>query len=394
MDRLASAIAILEDLVAFPTVSAAPNLEMVTYLATRLEDMGATVELSHDATGTKANVFATLGPEADGGLVLSGHTDVVPADGPGWTGDPFRLRRAQGRLYGRGTCDMKGFLAAVLACLPEFAGRPLCRPLHVAFTYDEEVGCLGAQQLVAELRRRGVAPAMAIVGEPTEMRVVEGHKGCNEYTTRFHGTDGHGSAPEKGVNAVEFAARFVHRLLEIRRELRERAPTNSRFDPPWSTLNVGRLQGGIARNVLAGMAEVEWETRPVTAEDARFVRAAVEALCSDVLLPEMQQTAPNARIETEVIAEIDGLLPVRENAARDLALALTGAATAGLVAFGTEAGLFQSMGMSVAICGPGSIAQAHQPDEYLEVAQLQSCLAMLEGLVPHLTAPSASASAV
>ncbi|NDR58117.1 acetylornithine deacetylase [Aliiruegeria sabulilitoris] len=383
MDRLARAIAILDDLIAYPTVSSESNLEIIVHLASLLSEVGAQIELFHDSTGRKANLFATLGPDAPGGIVLSGHTDVVPVEGPGWSGNPFRMRQENGRLYGRGTCDMKGFIAATLACLPDFAAADLRRPLHFAFTYDEEVGCLGAQQLVEELRARDIAPAMAIIGEPTEMRIIDGHKGCNEYTTRFTGTQGHGSAPEKGVNAAEYAARFVSRLLVLREELRERVPGDSTFDPPWSTLNVGQIHGGTARNVLAGAAEVEWETRPVVAADAEHARAAVREFCEDVLLPEMRRIAPDAAIETEIIGEIAGLIPMKDNAARDLVARLTGEYAADLVAFGTEAGLFQSLGMSVVICGPGSIAQAHQPDEFLEIAQLERCLDMLAGLANH-----------
>ncbi|PRY22570.1 acetylornithine deacetylase [Aliiruegeria haliotis] len=381
MDRLSHAIAILDDLIAYPTVSSETNLEMIVHLATLLSEAGAHVDLFHDRSGLKANLFATLGPEGPGGIVLSGHTDVVPAEGHGWSADPFRMCNQDGRLYGRGSCDMKGFIAATLACLPDFAAADLRRPLHFAFTYDEEVGCLGARQLVDELRHRKIAPAMAIIGEPTEMRIIEGHKGCNEYTTRFIGTEGHGSAPESGVNAAEFAARFVQHLLTTREDLRERAPADSRFEPPWSTLNVGQIHGGTARNVLAGEAEVEWETRPVAAADAAFVSEAMEDFCTNVLLPEMRRIAPDARIETEVIGEIAGLVPMAENAARDLVARLTGENAADLVAFGTEAGLFQALDMSVVVCGPGSITQAHQPDEFLEIAQLDRCIDMLVGLV-------------
>ncbi len=380
MDRLARAIALLDELIAFPTISSASNLEIIARLAARFSEAGARVELFHDSAGRKANLFATLGPDGPGGIVLSGHTDVVPAEGPGWSADPFRMRQQDGRLYGRGSCDMKGFLAATLACLPDFTAAELRRPLHFAFTYDEEVGCLGARQLVRELQEREIAPAMAIIGEPTGMRLVEGHKGCNEYTTRFTGTQGHGSTPEAGVNAAEYAVRFVHHLLSLRDELRARARVESRFEPPWSTLNVGQIHGGTARNVLAGTAEVEWETRPVVAADGLFMRDAVRAFCEEDLLPEMRRIAPESRVETEIIGEIAGLVPMAENPARDLVARLTGETDAACVAFGTEAGLFQAMGISAVICGPGAIAQAHQPDEFLEVTQLARCLDMLCGL--------------
>ncbi|SNS82531.1 acetylornithine deacetylase [Tropicimonas sediminicola] len=379
-----AAIGILADLVAYPTVSTDPNLAMIADLATRLEDAGARVEILGDETGTKANLFATLGPDGPDGIVLSGHTDVVPADPAEWTTDPFCLHDNAGRLYARGTCDMKGFIAATIAALPAFTAAPLRRPLHFAFTHDEETGCIGARHLVSDLERRNICPGIAIIGEPTEMRIVEGHKGCHEYTTRFTGAEGHGSEPDKGVNAAEYAARFVARLLEIKAALKARGPVGNRFDPPWSTLNVGRISGGSARNVIAGAAEVEWETRPVTAEDGDFVTREMRAFCEEVLLPEMRRVAPTAEIRTEVIGEIAGLMPMDDNAARDLVAALTGDPTAHLVAFGTEAGLFQALGMSVVVCGPGSIAQAHKPDEYLETAQLDACMRMLAGLAARL----------
>ncbi|MSU88739.1 acetylornithine deacetylase [Rhodobacteraceae bacterium 2CG4] len=382
---LDDSIAILDELIAFPTVSADSNLGMVAHLAQRLSDAGARIELSHDDGGTKANLFASLGPEADGGVVLSGHTDVVPVGGQPWTGDPFAMAARDGRLYGRGTCDMKGFIAAAVALLPQLDGDRLRRPLHFAFTYDEEVGCLGARQLVEHLRARGLRPAAAIIGEPTGMRVVEGHKGCHEYTTLFTGREGHGSVPERGVNAVEMAVRYVHRLLALRDELIASAPEGSRFAPPWTTVNVGRMAGGTAHNVIAGEAAVDWEMRPVRAEDARHVRDALEAYCAQVLLPAMRAVAPEARIETRVIGEVAGLEPADDNLARRLVSELTGQDGAELVPFSTEAGLFQSLGTHCVVCGPGEIAQAHKPDEFVEIAQLARCCRMLEGLAVNLT---------
>lgn len=377
---LAETVAVLGRLIAYPTVSSDGNLEMIADLAAGLEAAGARVEVIHSDDRRKANVFATMGPDAPGGLVLSGHTDVVPVTDQDWTHHPFLMHEAEGRLYGRGACDMKGFIAACMALAPEIGRLELRRPIHFAFTYDEEVGCLGARSLVTELQAREIAPAMALIGEPTMMRVIEGHKGCCEYTVQFTGLEGHGSAPERGVNAAEYAVRYVTRLLELRQALMLRAPEGSRFDPPWTTINVGRVSGGHAHNVIAGKAEVEWEMRPVQDADRLFVREAVESYVEAELLPAMRAVCPDADISTQVIGEVAGLEPVEKNAIRDLVAGLLGANGADVVPFGTEAGLFQQMGMSVVVCGPGSIEQAHKPDEFVSLDQLAACLDMVERL--------------
>ncbi|SIO28261.1 acetylornithine deacetylase [Rhodovulum sp. ES.010] len=386
MPRLQETREILADLVAFPTVSSDSNLEMIVHIAAMLGELGAHVELFHDESGHKANLFATLGPrEAGGGLVLSGHTDVVPVTDQTWTNDPFTLREADGRLYGRGTCDMKGFIAATLAMAPAYAALDLKRPLHFAFTHDEEVGCLGGQALVRELAARGLRPEIAIIGEPTEMRIVEAHKGCCEYTVAFHGLEGHGSNPDAGVNAAEAAVRYVSRLLDLAEALKARAPHNNPFEPPWTTINLGRISGGHAHNVIPGKAEVEWEMRPVQQSDQDFVNDEMARHVADTLLPAMRAVDPRADIVTHVIGEVAGLEPMDDSAARRLLAELTGEARAETVAFSTEAGLFQSLGCAAAVCGPGSIAQAHKPDEYVTLDQLGQCLDMLDGLGTVLT---------
>lgn len=377
---------ILSDLIAFPTVSADSNLAMMDYMAGWLEGLGARVDLYRDESGAKANLFATLGPEGDGGIVLSGHSDVVPVADQDWTRPPFEMTEGGDLLFGRGTCDMKGFIAATLAMAPHYATQTLRRPLHFCFTHDEEVGCLGARALVPELQARGIQPAIAIIGEPTSMRIIEGHKGCCEYTVRFTGLEGHGSAPDHGVNAVSYAVRYVARLLELAEALKARAPAGSRFDPPWTTVNVGRLSGGVAHNVIPGKAEIEWEMRPVAWSDADFVKEAISRLVEDDLLPAMRAVSPAASITTEVIGEVVGLDPMEDNAARDLVRRLTGQNACEVVPFGTEAGLFQGMGMSVVVCGPGDIAQAHKPDEFVSRDQMAQCLEMLQGLGRTLTA--------
>jgi acetylornithine deacetylase len=380
MDMLARTREILARLVAIPTVSSDSNLELIAYSGELLSDVGAAISLSRDETGAKANLFATIGPNGDNGIVLSGHTDVVPADPAEWTTDPYILAERDGRLYGRGACDMKGFIAAVLAMAPRFAEGRLARPLHVALTYDEEVGCFGARALVGEIAKSGIRPSVAIIGEPTSMGVIEGHKGCYEYTTEFSGAEGHGSQPDKGVNAVEYAARYVSRLLDLGERLKGRAPAGSRFDPPWTTVQVGRMTGGKARNVIAGDCAVEWEMRPVTVDDAAFVKLDLRDYVDTVLLPAMRAVSPACGIVTHVIGEVEGLQVVDESEARAIVCELTGHNHADVVPFGTEAGLFQSAGISSIICGPGSIAQAHKRDEFIAVDQLAACLEMLDKL--------------
>ncbi|MFV1878346.1 acetylornithine deacetylase [Nioella sp.] len=385
MTGLPETTELLAELIAYPTISPDSNLDMIACLANYLEAAGAHVEVLQDGTGRKANLFARIGPEVPGGIMLSGHTDVVPVADQDWTSDPFRMRADDAKLYGRGSCDMKGFIAASVAMAPLFADRALKKPVYFAFTHDEEVGCLGAQALVEVLRGRELLPDMAIVGEPTSMRIIEGHKGCCEYSTHFTGLEGHGSSPDHGVNAVEFAVRYVNRLMELKEALKTRAPVGGAFEPPWTTINTGALIGGVAHNVIPGRAQVDWEMRPVQKSDADFVRGDLHRYCEEVLLPAMRSVSPDASIETEVVGEVDGLIPTSENEARDIVMELTGANGAGLVPFGTEAGLFQDLGMSVVVCGPGSIEQAHKPDEFIELTQMGQCLGLLERLSQRLS---------
>ncbi|WP_037307184.1 acetylornithine deacetylase [Ruegeria halocynthiae] len=383
---LQRSIEILADLIAFETVSADSNLEIIGYLTDKLGALGARCIETRDETGAKANVFATLGPDMPGGILLSGHTDVVPVADQDWTTDPFQMTERDGKLFGRGTCDMKGFIATALAFAETLDPDQLVQPLHFAFTYDEETGCIGARNLVNDLSERGIVPDIAIIGEPTEMRVVDGHKGCFEYTTRFVGLEGHSSAPEDGVNAAEYAARYIGKLLELRHILKSRAPAGSRFEPPWSTVNVGRISGGVAHNVIAGKAEVAWEVRPVQSSDAELVSKTMSDYAQHSLLPEMQAVFADASIIQDTVAEVEGLEPMDENAARDLVAELTGANGTGVVAFATEAGLFQQLGVHAIVCGPGSITQAHKADEYVEIEQLDLCCRMLNRLGRRLTA--------
>ncbi len=381
MTPLAETKDILGRLIAFPTISSDSNLDLIRWCHARLEGLGARVDLTHDASGAKANLFASFGPDGDGGVVLSGHTDVVPVEGQDWSADPFQAVEKDGRIYGRGSCDMKGFIACVLALAPRIAGADLRRPVHLALTYDEETGCLGAQVLLNAMAESGRRPGICIIGEPTSMRIIEGHKGCYEYTTRFSGLAGHSSAPHLGVSAVEYAVRYAAKLLELRGDLVDRTPEGSRFDPPETTLQVGALRGGIAHNVIADQAEIEWEMRPVVEADADFVKREIGDYVGGTLLPAMKAVHGEASIETRAIGEVAGFEPMDHSEACELVAELTGSNARELVSFGTEAGLFQRAGMSAVICGPGSIDQAHKADEFVAVEQLEQCLDMIERLI-------------
>lgn len=363
---------ILRQLIAYPTISADSNLDLIHYAANLLEDVGAKIELHHDSTHKKANIFATIGPDVAGGIVLSGHSDVVPVEDQTWRTDPFVLTQDEDKFYGRGTCDMKGFIAATLAMAPKFAAQPLKRPIHFVFTYDEEVGCLGARDLVEILQHRPHLPAAAIVGEPTDMKIVEGHKGCCEYSVYFEGRAGHGSLPDHGVNAAEYATRYVSKLLELREALKGRAPKDSPFDPPWTTINVGRMEGGSAHNVICNHMEVDWEMRPIAQEDADWVKDILHSFCTDDLLPDMRKIWPGSNITTRTIGEVIGLTPMQSNEAREIVAALTGQNNSHFVSFGTEAGLFQDLGIATIVCGPGSIEQATRPMNLSKLISLVS----------------------
>ncbi len=374
---------ILSDLIAFPTISSDTNLPLIDYVEDILMKAGARCERQYDATGLKANLWATLGPDGDGGMVLSGHTDVVPVADQPWTTDPFEMVERDGRLFGRGTCDMKGFLACTIAMAEHFAA--VRKPVHFAMTYDEEVSCFGAIELARMLKDRGIRPAMALIGEPTDMQVIEGHKGCYEYLTRVTGVEGHGSRPELGVNAGVYATRYVTRLMELAADQQADARPETGFEPPWTSVNVGKIVAGNATNVIPGMAEIAWEMRPMRDEDARTILSGLSQFVAETLEPEMQRNAPDTGFELVTVGEFPAFLATDPNPARDLLLSLTGANEAGLVSYCTEAGAFADLGLSAVICGPGSILQAHKPDEYVEIAQLEACLALQGKLAQRLT---------
>jgi len=371
---------ILSELIKFQTVSGTSNVKLIEYCEKKLNKLGATSFKTFDEAKKRVNLFSTIAGKQKlngGGIILSGHTDVVPASAKEWSSDPFVATEKDSRIYGRGSCDMKGFIACSLALAPYFASQNLKKPIHFSFTYDEETACQGAPIMIKELKKRNINCSICIVGEPTNMKAIQAHKGCYEYSTHFIGLAGHGSAPDKGVNAVEYATRFINKLMELREELKKRKPKNSVFTPPYTTLQIGRIKGGLARNVIADQCVVDWELRPVVPEDGEFVNKSMETYVKDVLLPEMKKIYPKADIKKEIIGEIIGFNKEEESEAINLVCNLTGDNSLDVVSFGTEAGLFQEIGISTVVCGPGSIEQAHKIDEYVSFDQLKRCLKML-----------------
>ena len=374
---------ILSELIKFQTVSGTSNLKLIEYCEKRLDKLGATSFKTFDETKKRVNLFSTITGKQKlngGGIILSGHTDVVPASAKEWSSNPFVATEKNNKVYGRGSCDMKGFIACALAVAPYFASQNLKKPIHFSFTYDEETACQGAPIMIRELKKRNINCSICIVGEPTSMKAIQAHKGCYEYSTHFTGLAGHGSAPDKGVSAVEYAVRFINKLMDLREELKKRVPKNSVFTPPYSTLQIGRIKGGLARNVIADQCVVDWELRPVVPEDGKFVNESMETYIKDVLLPEMKKVYPKANIEKEIIGEIVGFAKEEKSDAVNLACNLTGDNSQDVVSFGTEAGLFQEIGISTVVCGPGSIEQAHKIDEHVSFEQLKLCLKMLINL--------------
>lgn len=370
-------------LVGFDTVSAHPNRDLIQFIAAYLEALGITARVTLNGDGTKADLLASVGPGRRGGVVLSGHTDVVPAADQAWASDPFTLSERDGRLYGRGSADMKGFIACVLAALPGFLERDLERPIHLAFSYDEEVGCLNAPDLIRRLSETVPAPLAAIIGEPTGMKLVNAHKGLTGFTTTITGRPHHSSAPGSGVNAIEAAARAVTFLSGLASEMADpegRWPRDTAFAPPHGTLNVGIIEGGAAVNIVAGVCRFHWDCRSVTGDDAASVAARLEEFAETELLPAMREVAAEAHIRTEPFCAVPPLLAQDGSPAEALVRELSGQNRAGTTSFATEAGLFVEAEIPAVICGPGDPARAHQADEYITRDELSACGAFLEKL--------------
>ena len=376
----------IEKLVGFDTTSRNSNLELIDFVADYLGGHGIAVTRTFDDGKRKANLFASLGPEQPGGVVLSGHTDVVPVDGQSWDSDPFIVTAKDNRLYGRGVADMKSFIAIALALAPEFKAGGLQTPLHFALSYDEEIGCLGVDRMIAGIEAAGLAPRIVIVGEPTGMRVAHAHKGIYSFHTEVVGFEAHSSATHLGVNAVMIAARLIGFLDDMAEEMRRRADPDSGFDPPFTTVHVGTVEGGTALNIIPRLCGFMWEYRSMPEDDAGEIIERFETYAAS-LVPAMRAVAGGAGINTTRRSAVAGLTVEEASPAERLVMALTGDNRAIKVSYATEAGKFQQAGASAVICGPGHIEQAHKPNEFIDLAQIEACEAFLRRLMERLRSP-------
>lgn len=372
----------LARLVAFDTTSRESNLALIGFVREYLEGHGVASTLIHNDAGTKANLYATIGQQnVPGGIVLSGHTDVVPVDGQAWAGDPFELHERDGRLYGRGTADMKGFIASALALVPVFVAGIGRTPLHLAFSYDEEIGCLGVHSMVRHIAEHLARPKAVIVGEPTMMQVVNSHKGIRTFTTEVTGLEAHSSTPHLGVNAIDVAVQLINFLHRLRGEMQTRGDASGRFDPPYSSIHVGVIEGGTALNILPRRCRFQWEIRPLPGQDPDEITSRFTAYAMNEVLVPLRAISQQADIITKQRADVPPLAPQNASPAEALVTALRGANTLHAVSYTTEAGIFQDVGIPAVVCGPGHIDQAHKPDEFIALSELAACDGFLRQLL-------------
>ena len=375
---------LLARLVEFDTTSRNSNLELIAFVRAYLDGHGIPYRVSTDPTGQKANVHAIIGPVAAGGVALSGHVDTVPVDGQSWTSNPFALRRQDGRLYARGSADMKGFVASCLAAAPAMQARGLARPLHLFISYDEEVGCDGAQRLIVDLEDSGLKPALCVVGEPSGMKPILAHKGKLNLRVKVRGKPGHSSEPGKGVNAIFAAARAVTYVADEAHRFAQEGPFEDGFDPPHTTIHVGTIQGGSILNIIPEHAEFIMEWRNIPGDDtARHVER-LKAYVAQHIEPAMHAVDPSTGFSYEVLNVMPGMAIAPDHALTSVVKQITGANSAGKVSYGTESGYYQAADIPTIICGPGHIAQAHQPDEWIAQDQLDACDAFIRRLAERL----------
>ncbi len=364
---------LLGRLVAFDTTSRNSNLNLIAFVRDYLDGFGVPYRVSTDPDGQKANLHAIIGPHQAGGLALSGHVDTVPVDGQAWTGDPFALRHQDGKLFARGSCDMKGFVAACLAAVPDFQALPLVRPLHLFISYDEEVGCWGARRLIQDIAESGLRPDLCLIGEPSGMKPILAHKGKLNVNVTVRGLTGHSSEPAKGVNAVQYAGEAIAWIAGEARRLAVEGPFEDGFDPPHSTIHVGTVEGGTILNIIPEHAAFTMEWRPIPG-DSPFVHLdRLRARVAETLEPAMKAVNPACGFDFEVAMDMPGMALPADHALATVVKQLAGSNSAGKVAYGTEGGFFQNAGIPTIICGPGHIAQAHQPDEWIADSELDSC---------------------
>jgi acetylornithine deacetylase len=383
---LSPSVEMLRKLIAFPTVSRDSNLAVIEFIRDYLKRYDADIRLTHDDEKRKANLFATLGPRGEPGIVLSGHTDVVPVEGQAWDTDPFVMVEKDGNLYGRGTCDMKGFIACVLALVPEFMAHGLKMPLHLAFSYDEEVGCIGVGRLISDLQRAGIKPKSCIVGEPTQMRPVVAHKGKKSFRCTVRGLAGHSAYSPLGVNAVEYAAEAVAFLKNLARRHRDHGPYDRGFDIAHTTVHTGVIHGGTALNVIPHECAFDFEFRHLPGDDPDRLLHEFKDYVRTRLEPEMRAVHAASGFIIEPLSGIPVLDTGPESEVVALAQELAGNSEIGKVSFGTEGSQFQRAGIPTVVCGPGSIAQAHKPNEYVALDQIAQCDAFLRRLADRLCA--------
>jgi acetylornithine deacetylase len=373
----------LARLIAFDTTSRNGNIPLIEFVEAYLADWGIkSLRVDYEA-GKKTNLYATIGPDIAGGIVLSGHTDVVPVDGQAWSSDPFELTdKDDGKLYGRGTADMKGFVATALALVPEFKAAKLNRPIHLALSCDEEVGCIGVRPLVAYMKEHLPRPKAVIVGEPTLMKVVNAHKGAHTFSTEVRGFEAHSCNTHLGVNSILIAGELLTEISRLAAEMRERGDPSGRFNPPYTTVHVGVIEGGTAKNIVPRRCSFKWETRLLPDSDADEVPEKFNRFAR-TLEPRMKAVAEDTAITTERTNAVPGLRPEPDSPAEHLALHLAEANGGEAVSYCTEAGLFQEIGIPAIICGPGSIDDAHKPDEFIAISEMEKCRTFMQRLIRH-----------
>lgn len=379
-----STIELLDRLVSFDTTSRNSNLPLISFVRDYLDAHGVPYRVSLDETGQKANIHAIIGPQTAGGVAFSGHVDTVPVDGQAWSSDPFTLRRDNGLLYARGSCDMKGFVASCLAAVPDFLARGPVRPLHLFISYDEEVGCWGAQRLIRDLDESGLKPGLCVVGEPSGMKPILAHKGKLNLKVSVRGKPGHSSEPAKGVNAIQAAAEAMAWVAAEARRFPIEGPFEDGFDPPHTTTHVGTMQGGTILNIIPEHAEFIMEWRQIPGDDPLRHVERLKAFVAANIEPAMKAVDPTTGFSYEIMVEMPGMSLPGEHELTSVVKQLTGSNSTGKVSYGTEGGFYQEAGIPTIICGPGHIAQAHQPDEFVAVSELDACDAFIRRIVDRL----------
>jgi acetylornithine deacetylase len=377
MNKPADPETLLAALVGFDTTSRHPNRALIDFIRNYLSDLkieSTVVTGNHEG---KACLWATVGPPEEKGIVLAGHTDTVPVDGQNWSSDPFALTARADKLYARGACDMKGFIACALAVVGEYAKKPRRRPLHLAFTHDEETTMEGAQNLTDYVQKKGLKPAWVWIGEPTLLTIVDAHKGVAAFRTDIKGIAGHSSQPDHGLNAISLGARFIDIVESVAEERRQKPFKDSRFTPPYTTFNLATIKGGTAENIIAEHCEILWQVRAHPGDDLAGALQEIETRAQRDMAPRFKAFAPASHMKTCTCFDIPSLTATKDNEGRDVLQHLTGVNSTEAVSFATEGGFFQKLGGGVVVCGPGSIEQAHKADEYVEKSQLAACVGLL-----------------